>query len=235
MWFRAFDRTHADTEQDARDVLAVLQSEDRPHPNPNAATRQKEVQLGIAPPRVYMYLGRTKEFFGRTAFVLGDCPADAEVSPFDTGDLLSVTKPVNGWPNDRQRELLRNYTWPIQRMAELLEVYPGTSSNDRRRYLSAKPTVSGLHELLPNLIECPIWKDNDDWSAWTWEARTPSALPIGRRLLHWSTEDWRWAAIQDLAISADADTEEFISFLAPRYRPGGVSPLVAALLEVQCA
>lgn len=223
LWFRAFNR------RSFQDVLGVLRDGDTPHPDPASRTRQDEVTLGIAPPCVYAYLGMTLELFGKCAVALGFDQLDGHVSPFDSGGLIRHIHPLCDWEVPERQKFLAEYTWSSDQLPDLLKIHPGEGSAEIAAYLDGtQPTEEGFHAVYSeSLPEAPMWKDNTDRRAWTWEGRRQGGLPF-RELVAWTCPPDQYAEILSLSPTTD-DERQLVVWLARQYVRGGVAALLRAL------
>jgi hypothetical protein len=236
LWFHAFSRDNL------ADTLEVLRHGPRHHPDPTVRTRLNEQELGIAPPCVYAYLGRTLETFGTSALSL---PADqivGTVSPFDSGGLVEHIAPLNTWQTEPRREYLARYSWSTDGLANLLQIYPTDAPALVAAYLrGTQPAVSGPHELWPDpegAEEAPliatIWADNEDCRVWLWETRVSEHLAINGNLLRWLCSSATYSAILRYTETIqDVNEAAWIESLLERFVVGGVSALVQDLRAYQ--
>lgn len=225
-WFHAFRR------KTVAEVVSVLLNGPAPNPNPECETRVHETALGVAPPSVYAYLGRTLEVFGNSAFLLPMASLVGQVSPFDTGGLIKKIMPVSGWPIDQKQEYLRKFSWSASELPKLLAVYPQTTTVAIRAYLECNnPSQDGPHQLWDG-PEANIWKLNTDWRAWTWEGRQPDKLSVGT-LARWTCPSDLYDEIQTYAETASADVADAVAELSSKYVRGGVSRLVRDMRAAQ--
>jgi hypothetical protein len=222
LWFHAFRRDKVE------DLLEVLTRSAEPTPHGLSKTRMNEANLGLAP-STYAYLGRPHEDFGSSAFAMEDAEFSGEMSPFDSGGLVSNIAPVCHWKDDAdRREYLRTYTWPTSQLAALLAAHPSAEKKLLGAYLRAeRPPQAGPHEIWGG-DSVDIWKSNSDWRAWTWEGRCPGAIPTGRRLFRWTCPPPVYVQLLDLLEAGDLDAD-FSAFIISRYIPGGVSFLMETL------
>lgn len=219
LWFRAFNRGSAS------EVYGVLRLGDSPHPDPNSPTRLNETALGIDPPCVYAYLGFTLEDFGRCAVALQFERFEGFVSPFDTGGLVSHIAPLNSWAVGERRAFLAEYSWEHSELPRLLQAFPGTSVGG---YLDGvRPLGDGFHVVCPGIREVPVWRDNTDRRAWTWEGRRPTGLPFGDAIVAWTCPPDQYSSI--LTDPSYRGDPAFLAQLARRYVRGGVTALVRSL------
>ena len=233
LWFHAFARdTLADT-------LDVLRHGPRHHPLATVRTRVNEEELGIAPPCVYAYLGRTLETFGTSAISLPVDEVPGVVSPFDSGGLVDHIVPLDKWETDQRRNYLARYSWPADQLDDLLAAYPTADAGRVAGYLAGtRPPQSGPHEVWPDDDDGPslvatIWADNDDCRAWLWETRVPEHLPI-TNLVRWSCSSATYDEILRYTDTVnDADEAAWLESLLERFVVGGVSALVRELRAYQ--
>lgn len=226
-------------------VLLLRQGDEPPPPGTVTGTKQLELELEIAPARVYFYLGRTHAGFGTLAFAVRQrsC-SSSEVSPCDTGGLVKHIKPVSAWEPEAKKSYLSSVTWSHDELVDLLTNYPGPTVAHVKRYLDLrqKPVQEGPHAVWPTrAIEAPIWSQNDDWRAWTWEARASAQVPMGDNLVAWSCAPALRESVMD-AIAYQAQTEAvdgkppvWALRLVDTYIDGGVGLLVDTLKHVQVA
>ncbi len=230
LWFRAFKRPTA------AEVVAVLRQGDQPNPAPTAATRRNEGVLGIHPPRVYYYLGRTIEAFGDAAVALDHGSLDGEVSPFDTGGLVDHIPPVRDWQANERTAFLTAFTGRSAELPNLLAAYPGKAVVEVRSYLLAhRPTADGPGDLWPGKPNNgTIWRDGTDSRAWTWECRVvPPTIGQGG-LRSWSCTAVRYREIRRYAEALTDEVEiQAMEALLAKYVRGGTSVLVQQLLAEQ--
>lgn len=230
---------HACRRETPAQFLAVLRDGiEPPPPSVGVGTRQLELALGILPPRVYCFLGRTLDVFGHYAFAFrcGTAAAHGEVSPFDTGGLMNHLLPVSGWPNDRRQEYLRAFSWPHSTLETLLAAYPGASKEEVQRYLdlTLRPEHPGPHVPFAGRPEAEIWNQDADWRAWTWEGRWASRLPIRDELVAWTCPPALFPAVIDLANQAhQADELSWYQELMTKHISGGLGGLIAMLSPQQ--
>lgn len=236
LWFHAFSRDNL------ADTLEVLHHGPRHHPLATVRTRVNEAELGIAPPCVYAYLGRTLETFGTSAISL---PADqvlGTVCPFDSGGLIDHISPLNTWATDPRRNYLARYSWPTDKIDDLLAVYPTADAGRVKDYLQGtRPLQAGPHEVWPDDEDGPdpplvasIWADNDDCRAWLWETRVPEHLVVNNNLLRWSCSSGTYDEILRYTDTIhDAVEAAWMESLLERFVVGGVSALVRELRAYQ--
>lgn len=229
-WFTAYSR------KTIEEYVAVLSIGPAPPPENVGKARQLELFLRIAPPRVYFYLGRTKEEFGEFAIILEnrDLP-DADVSPFDTGGLVRKIRPVCDWGASEKQAFLASYTWCLHEAHEAFALYPGTTEQGLRRYLAcdAPEFGTGPHAIWTNRPPADIWASNKDWRCWTWEARWTQRVPVGDRLVAWTCEPAHWPRILEAVEAMPDDAARQWDGLLRRFVPGGVGALVAHFAERQ--
>lgn len=227
LWFHAFRR---DT---IAEVFDVLKKGPTPNPNVGCTTRKNERDLAISP-SVYAYLGRALEVFGECALVLPRHRLAGSVSPFDSGGLVDHIAPANGWEAEERRTFLTGYTWATEELTSLLATYPGATAV--ASYLACeRPSERGPHALWKGKPEGEIWSAaNNDWRAWTWEARCESTFPVGHSLHRWSCTPQHYQQLLDAAASGESWVDgDFLEFLVGKYVRGGVSNLVRELRAEQ--
>jgi len=229
-WFRAFPLTEPEA------IVAVLRRGDQPHSDPAKTTRRNEVLLGIQPPRVYYYLGRTLEEFGAAVVVFDQSSLEGELSPFDTGGLLDYHQPVCSWEDSARRAFLADFSWSSERLAELLAVYPGQTHDAIARYLAAdRPVYGGPADIWPCQSQLgTIWRDASDWRAWTWECRVVPPTSGQGGLRYWSCSATQFQAIMAYAYTlTDEDDIREMEALLNKFVRGGTSVLVKQLIHQQ--
>ena len=242
-WFHAFNRIlqASGTGTDIPAVVDVLRNGPKVFVNPNSGTQKAEQRLGIRPPRVYAYLGRTRESFGTNCVVLDpDGISRGEMSPFDTGGLLDFIKPVCDLPTDKGKSsFMAAFTFDIRAKANELDVYPTYDAQSFKDYIECKAPAQGdgPHDRWPRSAdhELPVWKSNADWRAWTWEARTlANDFAIGS-LLHWTCHTNIYRRVMAEARRKYPKERVWLLALADKYVQGATGTLVAALRSKQIA
>jgi len=228
-WFHAF---REGTIRDLVHALAVQVTV--PPPEARKRTLANETILGIEP-SVYAYLGRTLETFGGAAVALLMESNQGAVSPFDTGGLVANIMPVCGWKPEKKRLYLRAHTWPSDKLAELLTLYPGANVASYLR--EDRPSWTGPHVPL-RCVEpvADIWsaQPEGDWRCWTWELRCTRKLISAEHLVHWSCSVPLFQKFIDyLDNQAHPREHALLSELASKYVEGGVTRLVCKLRETQ--
>lgn len=223
---------HATRRSAAAEYLAILRSGCQPAPF-RTETQQLEMNLQIAPSRVYCYLGRTREQFGEFCIVFDPAQVPiGEMSPFDTGGLVRKIAPVRDWPEGDRAAYLAALTFPTDQHDAHLHAYPASR---RQAYLDCeRPIEDGPHIVWPGTPMAEIWKLGTHWRAWTWEGRW-EVLPVNANVRAWSCSP---ALFMDLieAIEGNDDIPTTVvdAFLS-RFRPGGVGALIADLRAEQAA
>lgn len=227
LWFHAFNR------KDVAGVVEVLRKGPKYHPDRNSPTRRHEKELGIKPPRVYAYLGRTLELFGSNALVLPLDAIDGEMSPFDSGGLVKRIKPIDTFQGAQRQKYLQDYSWATGGKTRLLNVYPSGDGTKLKRYMAGKKPSGhdGPHDLWTGKEIAAIWKLNEDWRAWTWEARSAEPLDCSQ-LVKWTCAPSDYPHIVKELASRDFAR---LRALVPCYVKGGVSNLVTQLRLEQVA
>lgn len=229
-WFHAFNRS---TDSD---VIDVLLNGPKIHPIPTSETRMAELQLGIAPHRVYAYLGRTHTQFGESAIVLQPDAVDGDMSPFDTGGLISNIVPINSYDDANRNKYLKSYTWPTSQRSTLLDVYPSLASPHFMNYLlgTAPPPCDGPHHFWQGHDVAAVWTSNLDWRSWTWEGRT-TAFDLS--MLHkWTCSPAKFPELlEHVENGSTVAVANAFSAMLPSYVHGGVSNLIATLRTEQAA
>lgn len=221
---------HATNRPDARSFLAI--ASDGCSPPPRATeTKQLELQLHMAKPHVYCYLGRTLEQFGQFCVVLRvDGLPEGRMCPFDSGGLVRKILPVSGWEADRRHEYLSKLSFSTSTLTMQTSLYPGLQASS---YLVCeRPTHSGPHELWLGVPEADIWSQGTHWRAWTWEGRWLT-LPVSDHLHAWSCSPALFRRIVDAAEQDTTTSPEVLDAFIRRYREGGVSALIADLRREQ--
>lgn len=236
LWFHAFSRGNL------TDTLEVLRHGPRHHPDATVRTRLNEQELGIAPPSVYAYLGRTLETFGTSALSIAADQVVGIVSPFDSGGLVDHISPLDTWETEPRRYYLAHYSWPSDQLADRLAVYPTDQPARVAGYLrGTRPPQSGPHDLwldneeaAADPLVATIWADNDDCRAWLWETRVPEHLPVNDNLVRWSCSSATYGAILSYTETIqDVDEAAWVESLLERFVVGGVSALVQELRSYQ--
>jgi hypothetical protein len=223
---------HATRRSTIAEYLAILRSGCQPAPFKND-TQQLEMNLQIAPARVYCYMGRTLEQFGEFCIVFDPAQMPVgEMSPFDTGGLVHKIPPVRDWPAIDRVDYLAALSFSTGDREAHMRAYPATR---RQAYLDCeRPGEDGPHILWPAAPVAEIWKLGTHWRAWTWEGRW-DVLPVSTNVRAWSCSP---ALFMDLleAIEGNDDIPTAVvdTFLA-RFRPGGVGALIADLRVEQAA
>lgn len=219
-WFHATRRPAVDH------YVGVLRDGCRPPPTVSE-TQQLELALDITPPRVYCYLGRTLEQFGEFCLVF-EPPRlpTGNMSPFDTGGLVRKIRPVSDWQIVQRVEYLRALSFSTQTMDDMLAGYP---ADQHERYLDCeRPTFAGPHEIWTDAPIADIWAQGTHWRAWTWEGRW-EMLPVAGTIRAWTCAPAIFMDIVErIEAAPDLPVAVVDDFLA-RFRPGGVSALVADL------
>ncbi len=224
-WFHSFKR------QTPSEILDDLQKGATWNPSTQCTTATNENDLGISR-HTYAYLGRGHTNFGGTTFCL---PIDAfdrdgDLSPFDSGGLVHFIQPLCGGARDQRRDYLQSFSFPGSQRRARLEQYPA----DVVAYLdeSTKPAQSGPHEVLGGGPNDPIWRDNSDWRAWTWEGR------MGRRLetthiRHWTCAPDLYPLLRRAASTLDRQGKTWFLRFDKMYIHGGLTALVRRLRNEQ--
>lgn len=227
LWLRGFNR------ESVEQLMGVLLRGDEPNPDDTCRTQVNERRLQIKPARVYAYLGQTLEEFGRCAFAVPFEALAGDASPFDTGGLIAHLKPVCEWSDDSRRaEFLRTHTWPTAGLGDLLDTFPGEQIS---AYLTGKqPSGGGICERLSDDCQEPValWRDNQDWRAWIWEARVPGQLSTGEELVAWTCPPDMFEALVSLAPTIKQGRASLLT-LIKKYHRGGVSALIEHLRVIQ--
>jgi hypothetical protein len=218
-WLRAMGSTGV------REFLDLLQGGVGPNPDPKHPTKKTEQLLGVDPARVYCYLGRTLESFGTFAFALRpDGLHDGEISPFDSGGLISHIEPIKNWADPERRAYLQTCTWPARDLQTAFEGYPG--ARGLKAYLDMdRPVPKGPHDVWSTTPVADIWVVNDDWRAWTWEGRWWGTLPKS------NIEAWTCAPSFFPAVLDFFSSDSVLGYmdLVDTFVPGGVSALIDTL------
>jgi hypothetical protein len=230
LWFHAFHRDAVG------DTLEVLRTGPRVHPSPSTRTKENEAELGIDPPCVYAYLGRTLEVFGSSAICLPMADVSGTVSPFDTGGLVEHIEPVHTWESEARRAYLQKFSWECSQLATLLKRHPTALPAKISAYLRGrKPDESGPHEVWTTAdANCvaAIWS-GDDWRAWTWETRVPQHIPVNHNVVRWSCSSATYGEILRYAESVtDPNEGVWLESLLQRLVVG-TSSLVSQLIGHQ--
>lgn len=228
LWFHAFRR------DSAIDIVKLLKSGITPSPPEKSNTPKNEQALGINPPCVYAYLGRTTDAFGDSAVALRMEPGTGSLSPFDTGGLVKHIVPVKDWEVLRKRRFLDEYSWDGASVLLCLDSHPSSDRSQIRAYLKGDPPpYSGPHELWQSDFQAGIWDSgHNGWQAWTWEMRVPQALSIADRLVRWTCSVEMYADIVEYADSQVSETA-FFEQLFRSYVHGGPSRLHAETRALQ--
>ena len=227
MWFHAFNR------ENVADAVDVLMNGPRHHPDENNATRRHERLLGIEPPRVYAYLGRTIPTFGENALALHERGLIGQMTPFDSGGLVAKMQPAASLDPDAKLNYLRKATWSTRTRNALLAAYPTSAKKSWNAYLDGRrPVPAGPHEVWSRCEVAAIWRENtdDDWRCWTWEGRA-TTLDLSA-LRAWTCVPGRTKEIVEFIRNNEG---EAAPRLLARFRHGGVSKLVAELKSEQAA
>jgi hypothetical protein len=228
LWFHAFRR------QTVVETLTVLRIGPGPNPSPTCTAKVNEAALGISPPQVYAYLGRTTEAFGDSCLLLPLDPPDGSISPFDSGGLVEHIKPVADWDSSARAQYLSTYSWPSREISSQLSAYPTLDDSAQNAYLhGAQPSCSGPHALWGG-PEADIWQSANDWPAWTWELRCPNLLPTGDRVRRWTCTPATYVLLVEY-IETHPDEVDALMALIDSYYEGGVSELHAAFLRGEVA
>lgn len=230
LWFHAFDRTAVEG------IVDVLVSGPRPNTDPATPTRRNEITIGIDPPCVYAYLGRTTDAFGKRAIAVRLDALDGNVSPFDTGGLIQHIYPVCEQTNSQKQDYLQSHTWSSLELPSLLTQYPGQALVD---YLAGqRPGHDGPHLYLD--VSGPvenIWSDTrNNWQSWTWEGRSDRCLHAGEQLVGWTCHPDEYSVLMTEVLCRYTDDEAEtlgIDKLPVKYHRGGVSELVSGLRHLQ--
>ena len=225
----------------ARELIAeyfsVLCHGASPSPKLSSKTKQYELDLGITPPSVYCYLGRTLEAFGDFAVALRpESLPDGKMSPFDTGGILKNIRPVCTWETDKKREYIERCSWPTNMLGDVLRLYPGGEQASRLAYLeSQRPSHAGPHALWPDRPEAEIWSHPDNqWRAWIWEGRWGARLPTATALVAWSCAPARYASVLAHADSVTDPVEQAnVDRILGAYVSGGVAELLQRIRAEQ--
>lgn len=239
VWMRAWNRATAD------EHAQTLWGGDGPPPSSIRGTTQAaEKILGIRPPRIYLYLGRTSESFGSVGFALRSRALDnaaAEVSPFDTGGLIRHAEPVCNWREPEKRFFLEKLTWTWSELDTLLAQYPGESPESIAAYLDDQtyPPVAGPDAIWKVGVPANIWAPPNRWPSWTWEARAASAIKTGYEIVNWSCTIKLYEpiaeAIREMAELQGEPEVLLAEHLLRTFKEGGVGELTAAMLRLQLA
>ncbi len=235
LWFRAFNRTEAEQ------LFDVLSKGDTPNPNSDCTTQQNERTLGISPPHVYAYLGKTLPSFGKfgisleMAGLVTSVP-EGQLSPFDTGGLVEHIHPICEWDEEERREYLGQHSWDHRALETLLDTWPGNDPAEQAAYLDGdRPKMRGPHEALADisgdLPEVELWVENGSWRAWVWELRVPARLPVDT-LAFWTCPPDVFPAFLRLGDHKPAIQPQILELVA-RYVPGGLGQLIAKLRDKQ--
>ena len=164
------------------------------------------------------------------------------ISPFDSGGLVDHISPLDTWDTVPRRNYLSCYSWPADRLSNLLDVYPTAEPASVAAYLrGTRPPQSGPHALEIDPQDAPqpplvatIWADNDDCRAWIWETRVPEHLPVNSNLVRWSCSSATYDAILRYTETIqDAGEATWVESLFERFVVGGVSALVRELRSFQ--
>ncbi|MDB4942641.1 MAG: hypothetical protein JWP97_2175 [Labilithrix sp.] len=228
-WFHAFDRP------DLPKIIEVLRDGPKHHPLPTSETRRNEAELGIEPPHVYAYLGRTLKSFGQNAIALKQPALEGEVCPFDSGGLLRKIAPVSGRKKAAKAAYLQAYSWPTTALRVLLKTYPSSSQTQHVAYVAmAAPAVDGPHVYWPKRGAAePIWTSNTQWRAWTWEGRSPSPLTTGKHLVRWTCPNDTYPKLEEYVASRPPSDRKWFEQVSKLYVRGGLTRLMTALRAAQ--
>jgi hypothetical protein len=229
LWFHAFGGTTPDPGM----VLSTLKK--ALTPNPDSDVRDDEVELKIEPPRVYAYLGRGHDNFGRVIVTIPFAKVDGDCSPFDSGGLLRKIVPVSTWEQEDKGRYLAEFTWSTALLGAKLNDYPG--KKNLQRYLSGtRPSkLAGPHDVWPSKLTAPIWKANASWVCWTWEVRVPNHLSLGSSIFRWTCEPELFGRIQALAENAPPSEVDLYIHLTRTHVKWGIKALLDAVGEHQRA
>lgn len=236
LWFHAFSRNTL------TDTFEVLRNGPRHHPDPAVRTRVNEEHLGIAPPCVYAYLGRTLETFGTSAISLPQEDVVGTCTPFDSGGLVDHIAPIRDWAAGSRRSYLQRFSWPSTQLIDRLSEYPTRDPIRVADYLNGvRPSESGPHQLWLDAREisegtlvASIWNDNVDCRSWLWEARVPNRIPIENNLVKWSCSSATHAEILEYTERIRDDNEaQWVESLLEKFVVGGVSALILELRAFQ--
>ncbi len=221
-WFHSFRR------QTPSEIIDDLRNGANWNPSPTCTTAGNEKKLGIAR-HTYAYLGRAHTNFGGTTFCLpiNAFDRDADLSPFDTGGLVHFIKPLCGENQEQhRRDYLQSFSFPGSQRGARLRQYPENVVT----YLdeSEKPAHSGPHEVLGGGPTDPIWRDNSDWRAWTWEGR------MGRRLdtaniRYWTCAPDLYPLLRRTASTLDREGKFWFIGFHKMYIHGGLTALLRRL------
>jgi hypothetical protein len=233
VWVHAFRRA------DEAAIVRVLRDGPQIHPDETNDTRVYEGRLGIAPNRVYAYVGRTLETFGENALVLPPAAVrGGHLTPFDTGGTIRKIRPIDDFPDPEKAAYVAAFTWTLpEDLAACLETYPTGDATRLAAYLdTAKPDGRGPGDLWPGKPDAAIWEQNTDWRAWTWEGRAePHHLAIDQ-LRHWtcspSVANGVFATAKRLYGATD---RPFLLRLTKTYLEGGVGSMLLRLRKDQAA
>jgi hypothetical protein len=231
LWFHSYSRSTIEA------FVDVLRRGPAPTPpKVETGTKQLELQLAIAPTRVYCFLGRTSDAFGDCALAFRADPIpNGEISPFDTGGLVKHISPVRDWSQEQQRGFLTSYTWPNSDLEGLLLQYPGGGRDAVGRYLdvATSPLVAGPHAIWTDRVVADIWNANPDWRSWTWEARSPTQISVSASLVAWTCSPAIFPQILEHADHGSPDVQAWFQAVLPKRIDGGVGNMVAALRSRQ--
>ncbi len=229
VWFHAFrGRT-------IPQVFTVLKEGPEPNPLPTCRTKLNEDALGIEPPHVYAYLGRTYEECLDACLVLALTAPGGSVSPFDTGGLVGHIGPVSGWDVEDRRSFLLDYTWPSEEIEDCIRDYPTLVEAAVGAYVGgAAPVHPGPHLVWTDRRAAEIWSAPNDWPAWTWELRSPGRLHTGERLARWTGAPGMYPLLVEY-IENNPDQADSLIDLLSTYFEGGASDLHAAYVRGEVA
>jgi hypothetical protein len=203
--------------------------------NPSSRCRNDEKDLDL-PACVYAYLGRGEPAFGECGFILKFGDFLGFVSPFDTGGLLTHTKPIDVEELSVKQQYIKSFTWKVtsaDSMRALVSEYPGNEEAALRAYQNGEhPKHHGPHDVWHSAwagTPFPIWRDNVAARARTWEGRIPNALPTPD-IVAWSCPTSLYEQVQGLADAATGkDLDWFVSLFA-KYVQGGVGQMLRELV-----
>ncbi len=229
VWFHAFRG------RSIPEVFTVLKEGPEPNPLPTCKTKMNEAALGIDPPQVYAYLGRTYEECLDACLMLSLPAPGGQVSPFDTGGLVGHIGPVNGWDVDDRKIFLLEYTWPSDEIEDLVEAYPTLDQPAVNAYVQgAAPAHAGPHLVWTGRTPAEIWLPANEWPAWTWELRCAGRLPTGERIARWTGAPGMYPLLVEY-IENNPDRADDLIELLDTYFEGGASDLHAAYVRGEVA
>lgn len=219
---KGFEWYHALSRGDSDGYLQALMKGPSPNPNPDSVTRANETSLGIVPPCVYFYLGRTCSAFGDVQFVYTHeelAVNGGTVSPFDSGGLTKHHAPVCDWPNDRKQSYLKRFSWPSIQLSQRYQEFPGSIPLSQYASLKYHPHHIGPHVpfgVTNDQFHADIWqRDSGNWRAWAWELRVPSGAVSPEMPVKWCSSTQRMEELKSAASDAfeDQEFEHFLNLL----------------------